>query len=531
MNTVVTTVVWDGCRTIGDVVDAAARLHTRRVAVRDAQGELTFAELRSRAHRLADSLLRAGLLPGDRVLEAVPNSTDVIVTDLALALAGLVRVPLNPRLGSREWRAIASDSGARALIVDDRIRGADGERITHELRTETTVRVDAGELDALVAAGSVDARLPTSSPDDLIGLAYSSGTTGTPKGARRTHRMRLASMRAMLRDVLAPTGDVDAYLHAGPAIHTSGLFVLPMLALGAVQVMAQHPTPSAIAATIAAEHITHLAIVPSVIDALTRLPQAERSAFAGVRMLAYAGAPMAPVLIRRAAELLTDRLVQYYGLVEAMPPLTVLTIDDHRRGLRGAPRLLTSAGHVVPGVRIEILGGESIGEVAVSGPMVTAGYWNAAERTDLGKAVQGGALLTGDIGTLEGDVLWLTDRRSDMLISGGYNVYPSEVEVAVASSAGIRSVAVVGLPDERWGQRIALAYTTAGGDDLSDAQQRELGDRLAHLARHKRPKVCRHLSELPLGATGKVDRRAVVSRLLELQATEAAPADERPVTQ
>lgn len=524
--------VWEGCETIGDVVAAAARLHADRVAVRDVQGELTFAALHSRAHRLADALLRGGLLPGDRVLEAMPNGTDIVVTDLALALAGLVRVPLNPRLGSREWRAIAADSGARALIVDARPPGGDCEQIAQEVHTEIVVRVDRGELAALVVDGSVDARLPAAEPDDLVGLAYSSGTTGMPKGARRTHRMRVASMRAMLRDVLAPTGEVEGYLHAGPVIHTSGLFMLPMMVLGAVQVMAQHPTPSEIAATIAAERITHLALVPSVIDALTHLPQAQRASFAHVRMLAYAGAPMTPALIRRTAEVLTDRLVQYYGLVEAMPPLSVLGIDDHRRGLRAESRLLASAGHIVADARIEILGGENVGEIAVSGPMVTSGYWNAADRTDLGKAIQHGALLTGDIGRREGDLLWLTDRRSDMLISGGYNVYPSEVEAAVESSPGIRGVVAVGLPDERWGQRIALAYTTSTGGDLSPAQLRELDEHLAQLARHKRPKVCRRLSELPLGATGKTDRRAVVTRLLELQALEAAaPDDERPVQQ
>ena len=532
-----TTPVLDGANTVGDVLDVAARHHRDRVAVQDAAGALTFVELRERSRRLADGLLRSGLRPGDRVLEALPNGCDLLVSEMALALAGLVRVPLNPRLGPREWRGIRVDSGARGLIADGRLQGADGARITEHVTCEIAVRADEGGLEKLIADGSPDARLIEAESEDVVGLAYSSGTTGMPKGALRTHGMRLASMRAMLQHVVEPTGHVGAYLHAGPAIHTSGLFILPMLALGARQVMAHHPNPAAIAEIVSEEGVTHLALVPSVIDALTRLPEPLRTRFAQVEMLAYAGAPMPPVQIRRAAELLTDRLVQYYGLVEAIPPLTVLGIEDHARGLGDEPHLLTSAGRIVGDARIEIRsdGGSAgaptaereLGEVVVSGPTVAPGYWNAGERTDLGKSFDGAALLTGDIGFVADGYLVLADRRNNMLISGGYNVYPGEIESAVVSSPGLRDAVAVGLADERWGQRIVLAYTTTSGTELDASQRAALDDRCNSLAPHKRPKSCHFHAELPLGATGKIDRRAIAAQLTAAEHPLSGASDER----
>jgi acyl-CoA synthetase (AMP-forming)/AMP-acid ligase II len=249
-------------------------------------------------------------------------------------------------------------------------------------------------------------------------------------------------------------------------------------------------------------------------------------------MLAYAGAPMSPAQIRRAAELLTDRLVQYYGLVEAIPPLTVLTIDDHAHGLSDEPRLLTSAGRIVCDARIEIVsdGGPGVvglGEVSVSGPMVTPGYWNAEKRTDLGKSFDGCALLTGDLGVISEGYLFLTDRKNNMVISGGYNVYPGEIESAVLSSPGVRAVVVVGLADERWGERIVLAYTTTSGVDLSASQREALRDRLGDLAPHKRPKSCFFRTEFLLGATGKIDRRAITAQLIAAEYPLSGASDER----
>ncbi|MDN5745755.1 MAG: AMP-binding protein, partial [Nocardioidaceae bacterium] len=313
-------------------------------------------------------------------------------------------------------------------------------------------------------------------------------------------------------DTLDPS---SLYLHAGPAIHTSGLFTLPMLQAGVAQQMLDHARPERIVETIRDLRVTHLAVVPTVVAALTEVAASQRSHLDSVRMLAYAGAPMQTPQMRAALESLTPHLVQYYGLIEAMPPLSVLTADDHARAVSGRPDLLTSAGRVVASIDLRVDEGRD--EICVRGDAVTPGYWNAESRDDLGKAIADGWLETGDLGRVEKGYLWITDRRSDMIISGGYNIFPSEVENAVSTVAGVTRCAAVGLPDSTWGQRLVVGYQTSSGTHVAD---NALVEACRTLAPHKRPKEFVVLPEVPLGATGKVDRRAVASRLAAAKGAE-----------
>ncbi|MFG3438093.1 class I adenylate-forming enzyme family protein [Nonomuraea sp. NPDC047897] len=489
--------------TIGLLVRRAAARFGPLPAVQGPDGTRSFAELAARAAGLAGGLLSLGLTRGDRVLELLPNGCALVESDLALAMAGLVRVPLNPRLGPAEWERIADDCGARALLYDDRFTGE-----TDSLRSGLLARRFADlEPGAPLVADAV--------PDDLAGLAYSSGTTGRPKGARRTHRNRIASALAMTHEVLGgPPGPDAVYLHAGPAIHTSGLFVLPFLMAGARQVLLDHASAGEILEAVEEHRVTHTALVPTMVNRLAEAADGTR-----LRMLAYAGAPMPSEQIRRAAERLTPHLVQYYGLVEAMPPLTVLDAADHTRGLREEPELLTSAGRICRTVELSIVDedgrplpeGET-GEVVVRGDPVTTGYFGAEGRADLGKSFVAGRLRTGDVGHLgPGDRLWLTDRKNDMIITGGYNVYPREVEDAVTAVPGVAEAAVVGIADPQWGQRLTVAYTCLPGRPVPPEEV--VRHCRAVLPAHKRPKSAHLVSSLPLNATGKISRREVLRRL------------------
>ncbi|WP_067792738.1 class I adenylate-forming enzyme family protein [Actinomadura formosensis] len=508
--------------TIGLLARRAAARFGDRPAVIGPDGGRSFTELVDRADRLARALLALGLRPGERVMELLPNGCALVESDLALALAGLVRVPLNPRLGPREWERMADDCGAGALIYDGRYT-EETEALRSGLGAARTVVLGEGP-------GQPWTRLHDTAPagplrlghvDDLAGLAYSSGTTGHPKGARRTHRNRIASALAMTHEVLGgPPARDSVYLHAGPAIHTSGLFVLPFLMAGALQAMLDHADAEQILHAIDEYQVTHIALVPTMVD---RLAHAATAPPSSLRMLAYAGSPMPVEHIRRASERLTPRLVQYYGLVEAMPPLTVLDEDDHARGLAGRPELLASAGRICPAVDLRVAGedgrpvpeGET-GEVLVSGDPVTTGYFNAADRDDLGKSFIDGYLRTGDVGRLgPGGRLWLTDRRNDMIITGGYNVYPREVEEAITCLPGIASAAVVGLPDERWGQRITAVYSCLPDHEIEPSQLlTHCRDRLPS---HKRPKSAHRVTDLPLNATGKIHRREIARRLMNAE--------------
>ncbi len=511
---------------VGTLVTRAARRFADRIATDGPDGTQTFAELGERVVRLANGLLGLGLRPGDRVLDLQSNSTTYLETDLAIRSAGLVRCALNYRLHTSDWERIAEDSGASALVYDARFADR-----TEALRDQLDHVVVVGDgpgrpYDDLVDKGTLRALEPVP-PDALCGLHYSSGTTGHPKGAQRTHRNWFASVVNMTQDVLGGVpGSDDTYVHAGPITHTSGLFVLPFLVAGCRQIILPGWDPQSFVEAVAERGATHTAVVPTMVSRLLAVPGVDRETFAGLRMLGYAGAPMPPEQMRQAYERITPHLVQYYGLVEAIPPVTVLDAADHERGLRAEPELLTSAGRSALGVEIRVVDEEGrplpdgeTGEVVTRGDHVMRGYWNAENRDDLSKSVVDGWLHTGDLGRLGADGhLWLVDRVGDMIISGGYNIYPREVEEVVAEVPGVAEVAVVGVADPDWGQRVVALVTTptaASDSDRKALQESVLAHCRARMASYKKPKEVRVVPEFPLNSTGKIAKRVLRSQLEE----------------
>lgn len=372
-------------------------------------------------------------------------------------------------------------------------------------------------------------RIPAREPDALCGLHYSSGTTGHPKGAQRTHRNWMASVVNMTHDVLGgPPGPHDCYVHAGPITHTSGLFVLPFLVAGARQVVQPAWDPEDFVAAVRERGATHTAVVPTMVARLLA-SGADRDDLRGLKMLGYAGAPMPAEQMRQAHDRLTPSLVQYYGLVEAIPPVTVLDAADHARGLAGEPDLLTSAGRPALGVEIavvdedgrEVPPGET-GEVVTRGDHVMAGYWNADRRDDLSKSVVDGWLHTGDLGRLSADGhLWLVDRKGDMIISGGYNIYPREVEDVIAEVPTVAEVAVVGVADQDWGQRVVALVTARPGESVDP--EAVLAHCRERMASYKKPKEVRVVTELPLNSTGKIAKKVLREQLGLEGSAEVAP--------
>lgn len=526
---------------IANVVRTAAETYGTDIAVTDRARSLSFAELSDRVHRLAAGFAARGVEAGGAVLVLLPNSVAAIEVDLALTIGGYVRVALNPRVGPRDWARVMDDCRPCALVYDPGVDGAREFAAAAPVPVLVAAVDDAATtetLDGLAAAAPARPRLPELAPDSLCALHYSSGTTGVPKGARRTHANRLVSLRAMRDHVLAATLDgpePPVFVHAGPVIHTSGLFVLPFLAVGGRQVLLDHARPADLLAAVAAEGGTHTALVPTVIARLLEFDDAALAPLRRLRMLAYAGAPMPVEHIRQAYHRITPNLVQYYGMVEAVPPLTVLGIADHRRGMEEDGEILASVGKPCADVDIDFRDGDiavsegQVGELVVAGPAVSPGYHNADTRTDLGKSHRDGRLYSGDLGfrAAEGYV-HLTGRGKDMIITGGYNVYPREVEQALLTVAGVTDAVVVGLADPVWGQRIVAAYTagprTGRTDTDSELADTELTDTEltdAEVLRrcrevlpdYKRPKSVHRLPALPLTALGKVDR-AAVARLL-----------------
>ncbi|MBA2529103.1 MAG: AMP-binding protein, partial [Euzebyales bacterium] len=344
------------------------------------------------------------------------------------------------------------------------------------------------------------------------------GTTGRPKGCMRTHRNRFASMCDILVSLFErPLGTDDVWLHAGPMTHASGLFVYPHLVAGATQVILARFDPDETLAAVARHRVTGTVWVPTMLERVLASHALGGTDLASLRRVTYAGAPMAPERIAAACEALGGRLAQFYGMVEAIPPLSVLTQDDHAAALGGRhPQRLASAGRAVLGCDLVAVDDDGVavppgevGELVVSGDHAMAGYWGREDQT--GKALRGGRLWTGDLARIdEAGYVSIVDRRSDMIISGGYNVYPREVEDVIAAHPAVAEVAVVGLPDVEWGQTVTAYVVPRAGNGLDSATV------LAHcqprLAGFKKPRRVEVVADLPRGSTGKVSRKLLRER-------------------
>lgn len=483
-----------------NVVELFSRSATRyrdRIALEGPQGSITFGRLADRVFRLAGALARRGLKPGDRVLDLQPNQNSYLETDLACMVAGVVRVALNHRLLASDFERIAADCDPSGFICDSTLVDKAGS-----LFDRFDIRLVVGDDYEDVIAGADRLTVPRVQP--LVSLNYTSGTTGAPKGVRRHHEHRLTSMVNMTLDVLGGfPGAGDVYLHAGPITHTSGLFVLPFLAAGAKQLILPSFDAAAVVEAVTDRGATHTALVPTMISRLLALSDVDP--LDTVKLLAYAGAPMPAEQIKQTRLRLTDKLVQYYGLVEAIPPVTILDSSDH-----ADDSLLASAGRPARLVDVAIVDEDGrevptgeLGEVVTSGPHVMPGYWHGASDA---KALKDGRLHTGDLGRIDTEGrLWLADRKSDMILTGAYNVYPREIETIIAGFDGVTGVAVYGVPDPEWGQRITAAYTGAVSEDALREHCR------TRLAGFKVPKRFRRLDRFPTASTGKIDKKALIA--------------------
>jgi len=497
---------------IASLLRRSVRHFASRPAVIHGERTLDYASLGERVDRLANALLGLGLRPGDRVIDLQHNAHTYIETDLALAVAGLVRVAVNPRLTPADWAFITGDSGARALIFGHGFAGTAEELLDKVDGIDVVIGTEPGPgLDyeqALAAASPAPPPPRRVPPDELVSLNYSSGTTGRPKGCMRTLGNRLASLRDMLVDLFdGGLGPDDVWLHAGPLTHASGLFVLPHVAVGACQVVLPRFDAGAVLELVQRHRVSGTVLVPTMVERLVA-EGLQGSDLSSLSRVAYAGAPMASDRIRAANQALGGAMVQFYGMVEAIPPLTVLRHDDHDH-----PERLGSAGRAVLGAELELVdeAGAAVsdgveGELVVRGDHVMAGYWGLQDAT--GKAIRDGALWTGDMARRTPDgYVTIIDRRNDMIITGGYNVFPREVEEDLAADPALAEVAVVGLPDPDWGQAVTALVVPRPGVTVDPERLR--GRCLQGLASFKRPKRIEVVGALPKTAAGKIDKKAL----------------------
>lgn len=482
--------------------------------------ELSYAELWLRVRYKAAGLIGLGLRKGDRVALLLANSAEYVESFLAIASAGLVAVPLNIRLLEDELAYMLRDSGTRVLIAGaEQLSGRPGLAQIAGLRTVIAGAVSdaAGREDYRFEAltGDEPITLANVPEDALCSIMYTSGTTGAPKGVMLSHRA-WDKVADLVRHYLGYQDD-EVTLHVAPLTHGAGFLLLPTLSAGGVNLVTARFDAHRTLHLFRDEGVTNIFVVPSILRMLLDAAGAEPVEKFALRCLYYAGSPIDAGTLRDAMSRFGPVLVQSYGQMEAPMFLSVLDRAEHAKALCASPpRMLASAGVPVAGVDLEIVDEHNTavapgmtGEIIAKAPQMMSGYWGRADAT--AQTLVDGWLHTGDLGRFdEAGYLYVVDRKKDMIITGGSNVYAREVEEVLLELDGIKEVAVIGLPHEKWGEAVAAVVVSADGNRPSNEQI----DRYARsrLADYRRPKHYFWVEALPRNPYGKVLKRALRDR-------------------
>lgn len=508
-------------RSVGELVTASARAFGTRPAVVAGDVRLDYATFAGRVRRLATALLDAGCGRGSRVAVLADNSLPVLELHFAVAMIGATIVPLNTRFSTAELDGCLADSGARLVLAGARLAGNLPVIAAEVIVIDEPAEGHPNRYEAMIA-GSAPLARPEPDPAEVVGLFYTSGSTGRPKGVQLTHDSVLAG--AMSCALAVGLDDRSTWLHASPMFHLADAWAIwATTLLGACHVIERFEADRTLR-TLREERITHTLLVPTALEMLAQAAGDDVSAFAGLTALLYGGAPITEPTYRRLVELGAP-MFHTYGSTETSGCMTALRPDEHIRP-DGTLRLGT-VGREVPLTEIvivddqgdEVAPGE-IGEITVRSPNVMLGYHAAPDLT--AEVLAGGRYHTGDLGSRDADgYIELRGRKKEMLITGGENVYPSEVELALRKHPAVADVGVGAVPDPRWGQRIAAAVVVRDGASLDLAECRAF--LAGALAGYKIPKAVFVVADLPRNGSGKIDRARLQTVLAELDVERDDP--------
>jgi acyl-CoA synthetase (AMP-forming)/AMP-acid ligase II len=496
-----------------ELVRRGAARHKGRTAVRFGDQSLTFAEVDEAANRIAHVLAGLGAAKGARVGFLIDNGIWSIPADFACLKAGAARVPLNTRLAAAEQARMLTATGVRLLVygpaqaerAGELAAGVDGLRLASLGPAPQVGAVDL--LEEMKQASAADPRTPAE-PGDPVLVLYTSGTTGVLKAVEHSQASFAAITANILGNLISP-GRGSVMLHAASLIHASGTFVLPYWIRGGCAAVLPGFDPATYLDDLARYRATEINLVPTMFGMLASSGAAERADVSSLRTAIYGASPMPRPLPEQILGLWGPRLVQYYGQTEAPLAITALNADDHRD-----PTLLGTCGH--PSVDAEVAvtdpdgnavpAGEA-GEIRVRAPFGMSGYPGAPEIT-AETITPDRWIRTRDLGRFDDrGYLTLVDRTSDMIITGGYNVYPREVEEALLAHPAVTGAAVVGAPDDTWVEAVTAFVTLRPGarateNDLQQAVR-------ARLAGYKVPKTVHVIDTIPMSPVGKILRRAL----------------------
>jgi len=503
-----------GGATMGALIVDALERFPNSCAFRSAHGDTTYRALAEQIGQALALFRTLGLRRGDVIAQLSGNRAQVYAVIAAAYIGGYCSTTLHA-MGSREDHLfILQDSGAQILVTDaaHAARGRDMEAsidgltwFSHEVAEDTPC------FWSLAADTRPDPLEPVGTSEDIIRLAYTGGTTGVPKGVMLSNRALVTNTLLALAGMEWPE-DIR-FLCPTPISHGAGSMILPTLLRGGTFVLQSGFNPSAVLEAISRERISVTFLVPTMVYALLDHPACDATDFSSLHTLLYGAAPMSPTRIAEAIRRIGPVLCQGYGQTEAPNTILVLAREDH---LAAATDRLSSAGRPYPGLDVRLLDDENrevprgeVGELCVRGPLLMSGYWKRPDLTD--EAFRGGCLHTGDMARKDADgFYYLVDRKRDLIISGGFNVFPGEVEKVLTEHPAVAAAAVIGVPDEKWGEAVKAAVVLRDGQSVSPGELiRFVRDRKGPV---NTPKSVDFLDALPVTALGKPDKKALRAR-------------------
>ena len=509
---------------LGHVIENTALRHPERDAIVFGDSRTTFGELADRVGRLAAGL-RALAPPGSRIAVLSQNRPEVIELQHAIPMAGMGCVFVNHRLSPREIAYILQNSGAAAIAVssnfEETIAGIRGE--LPDLESVIAFDAPVGPDEAtggtagrvpyadLLASDPHDSREVDVSPHDLAWLVYTSGTTGRPKGAMLSHANILAAVANSLSG--APSEPFGRYINPFPLCHIAAYAVPTQFANKSTVVLHRAFEAEDYLHTVQEKEITGSSIAPAMLGLILNRPELEDYDVSSLSYIAYGASSISPALLRRSMQRFSNaRFVQAFGQTELAGNVAWLSHEMHLRGL-DEPEILSAAGVAAPfaGIRICDPLGESVadgevGEILVRADQAMLGYWQNEEATR--DAFAGDWLRTGDLGRMTDEgLLYVVDRKKDLILTGGLNVYSREVEDVLAEHPEIADVAVIGVPEEIWGESVCAVVVRTPGSSLSAPDV--IAYVKGNLASFKKPKYVEFVDELPRNPTGKVLKRSL----------------------
>ena len=503
---------------VGTFFTKSACTFPERLAIAYGNYELTYHQANARINQLANALRKLGIQKGSNAAILLHNCPQFIEILFACFKAGIGTVPLNFRLHPKECAFIIDNSEAVAVFLGDDFRDSlyalkrEMPRVKHYICVSEPLEgmISYETLLQGQSTSFIDEKVER---DDLAWLFYTSGTTGRPKGAMLTHHVLMMMTMNFYAD-MSPLGPEDVILHAAPLSHGSGLYGIPNVAKGAANVILHTKSfeAKAVFETIQRRRVTNMFVAPAMIKRLVTSPEIGRYDLSSIRCINYGGAPIYEEDLKEAVRKMGQVFVQLFGQAESPMTITYLPKEEHLlQGTEEQMKRLTSAGIPRTDVEVKIfdtkdreLPSGEMGEIVVRGEVVMKGYWRNPEAT--AETMRGGWLHTGDLGIMdERGYVYILDRAKDMIISGGENIYSREIEDVIIKHPAIYEVAVIGVPDEKWGEAVKAIVSIREGKKATEEEI--INFCKEHLASYKKPKSVEFIAAIPKNPYGKVLKR------------------------